>query len=192
MSTGCLRHMGKASKFSSHPTSTRLICAQPRTCGIGAAWCVRGCSNWLNAFEKEPDLASIRGYVEDSGEGRWTVLEAIEKDVPAHCNAFASNASSFAAGREFRREGDRRIASRDRRTCGEARRMRSAATEACRSRPPRPEGVRRRRPEVAGRLRSRGGGSRSRGSLLRERVVVRRRRRRTTAERGGYARERDH
>jgi len=26
---------------------------------------------------------SIRGYVEDSGEGRWTVAEAIEQDVPA-------------------------------------------------------------------------------------------------------------
>jgi 6-phosphogluconate dehydrogenase len=29
------------------------------------------------------DLANIRGYVEDSGEGRWTVAEAIEKSVPA-------------------------------------------------------------------------------------------------------------
>ena len=29
------------------------------------------------------DLANIRGYVEDSGEGRWTVQEAIDLDVPA-------------------------------------------------------------------------------------------------------------
>ncbi len=35
------------------------------------------------AFEKDPKLSSIRGYVEDSGEGRWTVQEAIERDVPA-------------------------------------------------------------------------------------------------------------
>jgi 6-phosphogluconate dehydrogenase len=35
------------------------------------------------AFKKDPDLGSIRGYVEDSGEGRWTVAEAIENDVPA-------------------------------------------------------------------------------------------------------------
>jgi 6-phosphogluconate dehydrogenase len=35
------------------------------------------------AFRKEPDLASIKGYVEDSGEGRWTVIEAMEEDVPA-------------------------------------------------------------------------------------------------------------
>src|SRR5919108_5141419 len=44
--------------------------------------------SWLlelaeNAFGKDPQLASIRGYVEDSGEGRWTVQEAIERDVPA-------------------------------------------------------------------------------------------------------------
>ena len=35
------------------------------------------------AFEKDPGLEKIRGYVDDSGEGRWTVLEAIEKNVPA-------------------------------------------------------------------------------------------------------------
>ena len=34
------------------------------------------------ALEKDPDLSSIRGYVEDSGEGRWTLLEAVERDVP--------------------------------------------------------------------------------------------------------------
>ncbi|MBI4825606.1 MAG: decarboxylating 6-phosphogluconate dehydrogenase [Nitrospirae bacterium] len=35
------------------------------------------------AFDKDPKLDSIKGYVEDSGEGRWTVAEAIEQDVPA-------------------------------------------------------------------------------------------------------------
>lgn len=44
--------------------------------------------SWLlelaeSAFQKDPQLSSIRGYVEDSGEGRWTVLEAVERDVPA-------------------------------------------------------------------------------------------------------------
>jgi 6-phosphogluconate dehydrogenase len=29
------------------------------------------------------DLSKIRGYVEDSGEGRWTVFDAIDKNVPA-------------------------------------------------------------------------------------------------------------
>ncbi|HEX6761545.1 MAG TPA: decarboxylating 6-phosphogluconate dehydrogenase [Gaiellaceae bacterium] len=35
------------------------------------------------AFEQEGnELESIRGYVEDSGEGRWTIHEAIAEDVP--------------------------------------------------------------------------------------------------------------
>jgi 6-phosphogluconate dehydrogenase len=38
----------------------------------------------VDAFAKEGnDLADIRGWVADSGEGRWTVAEAIEHDVPA-------------------------------------------------------------------------------------------------------------
>ncbi|MCI0819277.1 MAG: 6-phosphogluconate dehydrogenase, partial [Chloroflexi bacterium] len=32
---------------------------------------------------KDPGLSSIRGYVDDSGEGRWTIQEAIDRDVPA-------------------------------------------------------------------------------------------------------------
>ena len=44
--------------------------------------------SWLNelaetAFEKDTELSDLRGYVEDSGEGRWTVQEAIDLDVPA-------------------------------------------------------------------------------------------------------------
>ena len=44
--------------------------------------------SWLlelaeRAFQKDPKLSSIRGYVEDSGEGRWTLQEAIERDIPA-------------------------------------------------------------------------------------------------------------
>ena len=35
------------------------------------------------ALEADPNLSDIRGYVEDSGEGRWTILEAIDHDVPA-------------------------------------------------------------------------------------------------------------
>jgi 6-phosphogluconate dehydrogenase len=35
------------------------------------------------ALEADPKLAEIRGYVEDSGEGRWTIEEAINHAVPA-------------------------------------------------------------------------------------------------------------
>ena len=44
--------------------------------------------SWLlelaeRAFEQEgSDLAGIKGYVADSGEGRWTINEAIAHDVP--------------------------------------------------------------------------------------------------------------
>jgi len=35
------------------------------------------------AFERDPQLSRIRGYVDDSGEGRWTLQEAIDHAVPA-------------------------------------------------------------------------------------------------------------
>jgi 6-phosphogluconate dehydrogenase len=35
------------------------------------------------ALEQDPELEKIRGYVDDSGEGRWTVFEAINESVPA-------------------------------------------------------------------------------------------------------------
>jgi 6-phosphogluconate dehydrogenase len=37
----------------------------------------------VKALDEDPDLAEISGYVEDSGEGRWTVEEAINHSVPA-------------------------------------------------------------------------------------------------------------
>ncbi|TCP57443.1 6-phosphogluconate dehydrogenase [Tamaricihabitans halophyticus] len=37
----------------------------------------------VNALEEDPELAELRGYVDDSGEGRWTVEEAINHSVPA-------------------------------------------------------------------------------------------------------------
>ena len=44
--------------------------------------------SWLNelaarAFSRDDQLSGIRGYVEDSGEGRWTVEEALRLNVPA-------------------------------------------------------------------------------------------------------------
>jgi 6-phosphogluconate dehydrogenase len=45
-------------------------------------------TSWLldltaSALAEEGDLASYSGHVEDSGEGRWTVMAAIEEAVPA-------------------------------------------------------------------------------------------------------------
>jgi 6-phosphogluconate dehydrogenase len=44
--------------------------------------------SWLlelleRALADDPKLEGIRGYVQDSGEGRWTVFSAIDEDVPA-------------------------------------------------------------------------------------------------------------
>jgi 6-phosphogluconate dehydrogenase len=43
--------------------------------------------SWLldlldRALQQDPDLAALRGYAEDTGEGRWTVQEAIRLGVP--------------------------------------------------------------------------------------------------------------
>jgi 6-phosphogluconate dehydrogenase len=35
------------------------------------------------AFQEDPDLKNIRGWVDDTGEGRWTVQAAIDENVPA-------------------------------------------------------------------------------------------------------------
>ncbi|MEU4741840.1 phosphogluconate dehydrogenase (NAD(+)-dependent, decarboxylating) [Actinosynnema sp. NPDC023658] len=37
----------------------------------------------VRALESDPELDDLRGHVEDSGEGRWTVEEAIKHAVPA-------------------------------------------------------------------------------------------------------------
>jgi 6-phosphogluconate dehydrogenase len=36
----------------------------------------------VRALEEDPELVDIEGYVEDSGEGRWTVEEALNNAVP--------------------------------------------------------------------------------------------------------------
>ena len=50
--------------------------------------------SWLldlaeRALAADPSLEHIKGYVADSGEGRWTVLEAIEENVPAPITALS-------------------------------------------------------------------------------------------------------
>jgi 6-phosphogluconate dehydrogenase len=44
--------------------------------------------SWINelaeaAFDKDANLDALKGFVADSGEGRWTVQEAVDLDVPA-------------------------------------------------------------------------------------------------------------
>jgi 6-phosphogluconate dehydrogenase len=37
----------------------------------------------VRAFDEDPKLEKVAGYVEDTGEGRWTVQAAIDENVPA-------------------------------------------------------------------------------------------------------------
>jgi 6-phosphogluconate dehydrogenase len=44
--------------------------------------------SWLNelavtAFARDASLSDLKGWIADSGEGRWTVQEAIDSDTPA-------------------------------------------------------------------------------------------------------------
>ena len=44
--------------------------------------------SWLldltaNALKNDPSLDALQGWVADSGEGRWTVADAIDLDIPA-------------------------------------------------------------------------------------------------------------
>ena len=36
----------------------------------------------VGALKQDPKLDQLKGYVQDSGEGRWMIADAIEKDVP--------------------------------------------------------------------------------------------------------------
>ena len=38
----------------------------------------------VRAFKEDPKLEKLEDYVQDSGEGRWTVQTAMDLDVPAH------------------------------------------------------------------------------------------------------------
>jgi len=52
----------------------------------------------VNALDEDPGLDGIRGYADDSGEGRWTVEAAIEHAVPM--NAIAASLFARFASRQ--------------------------------------------------------------------------------------------
>ena len=105
------------------------------------------------AFEQDGnDLAGLQGYVADSGEGRWTIEDAMDKDVPTPVITSALYARFYSRGqRRLHRPGAGRPAQPVRRARHQAlgrrlgrarghapRRTRwSRAWSACRSIPPR-------------------------------------------------------
>ncbi len=44
------------------------------------------------ALEKDPNLGYLKPYVDDSGEGRWSAIEAMEYNVPFTVNTYALHA----------------------------------------------------------------------------------------------------
>ena len=77
-----LKHAGDASLPAEHRLDLNLA-------DIAETW-RRGSvvTSWLldltaAALAEEGDLASYSGHVADSGEGRWTIMAAIEEAVPA-------------------------------------------------------------------------------------------------------------
>ena len=36
----------------------------------------------VGALKQDPKLEKLKAYVQDSGEGRWMIRDAIDKDVP--------------------------------------------------------------------------------------------------------------
>jgi 6-phosphogluconate dehydrogenase len=58
------------------------------------------CELAARAFEQEGnDLAGISGYTEDSGEGRWTIEDAMDKDVPTPVITASLYARFYSRGR---------------------------------------------------------------------------------------------
>ena len=91
------------------------------------------CELAARAFEQEGnDLARLEPYVEDSGEGRWTVEDAIDKRIPTPVITASLYARfSLARPERLRRQGERRAAQPVRRPRG-ARRRRGGAGAAAR------------------------------------------------------------
>ncbi len=83
-STGSCRPTARASTSSTRRTTTSTS-PRSRGCGTTARSSARGCSSWpaTPSRRRATTSTAIKGYVSDSGEGRWTVAEAIDHDVPA-------------------------------------------------------------------------------------------------------------
>ncbi|MGC8460935.1 MAG: phosphogluconate dehydrogenase (NAD(+)-dependent, decarboxylating), partial [Candidatus Dormibacteria bacterium] len=85
--------------------------------------------SWLlelaeRALDHDPDLESIEGWVDDSGEGRWTVFEAIDASVPTPVLALSLMARFASRGEdEF---GNRMIAALRNEFGGHAMKVQSA------------------------------------------------------------------
>ena len=95
---GLMQAYAEGYELLAPPTSSRR---SRRLRGLARGTVVR---SWLldllvDALEEDPDLAVIHGYVEDSGEGRWTVEAAIDHAVPRRSSPPRCSRGSPPAGR---------------------------------------------------------------------------------------------
>ena len=99
--------------------------------GPGARWSARGCCELAaRAFEQDGnDLATLNGYVDDSGEGRWTIEDATAHDVPTPVISASLYSRFYSRGNgDYAAPRARRTAQPVRRTRGQRRRPVSAMT----------------------------------------------------------------
>ena len=117
-------------------------------------------SSWLldltaKALQEDPEVASFSGHVSDSGEGRWTVLAAIDEASPRTCSPPRSTSASARAARPTTPTScSRRCASSSAATSSRSRRREGRRARPLRHhrRPGAQEAVRRaRRPRGGGR-----------------------------------------
>ncbi len=83
-STESCRPTARASTSCTRPTTTSTWPPSP-ACGTTDRSFAPGCSSWpaMRSRRRATTSREVHGWVADSGEGRWTVAEAIDHDVPA-------------------------------------------------------------------------------------------------------------
>jgi len=52
------------------------------------------------ALERDDDLSTYAAYVDDSGEGRWSAIDAMENSVPFVCNTYALHARYLSRSKD--------------------------------------------------------------------------------------------
>ena len=78
----------------------RSTSSRSRTSGARARWSAPGCSSWRRGRSRPTATTShaLEGYVDDSGEGRWTLESGIDHDVPMPALTAALFARFYSRG----------------------------------------------------------------------------------------------
>ena len=88
----------RASRFD---LDLKQLCDVWNSGGVIRSWLLELAAN---AFEEDPELAELKSFVPDSGEGRWTLQESVDLDVPAPV-LYASLMTRFRSRQESSFQG---------------------------------------------------------------------------------------